>query len=148
LGPLLFLIFINDITYVIRHCKIRLFADDTCLYIEVDDHEEAATALNNDHANIQSWADRWLITFSPPKTEDMVITNKRPRPHPDLTLDGEVIKKVTSHKHLGVHLTKDLSWKKHAEENSQEGQPVLRGNQTLEAQTGQTVSGISVHQLR
>ena len=36
LGPLLFLIFINDITHVIKHCKIRLFADDTCLFIEVD----------------------------------------------------------------------------------------------------------------
>ena len=35
LGPLLFLVFINDIVYVIRHCKIRLFADNTCLFIEV-----------------------------------------------------------------------------------------------------------------
>ena len=125
LGPLLFLIFINDITYVIRHCKIRLFADDTCLYIEVDDPEEAAVALNHDLTNIQKWADRWLITFSPPKTEDMVISNKRPRPHPELKLDGETIKKVTSHKHLGVHLTNDLSWNKHAEETAKKANKCL-----------------------
>jgi hypothetical protein len=125
LGPLLFLIFINDITHVIRHCKIRLFADDTCLYIEVEDPEEAALALNNDLTNIQNWADRWLITFSPPKTEDLTISNKRPRHHPDLSLGGEPIKKVSSHKHLGVHLTSDLSWKKHAEETSKKASRTL-----------------------
>ncbi len=36
LGPLLFLLYINDLTAVIAHCNIRLFADDTCLFIEVD----------------------------------------------------------------------------------------------------------------
>ena len=35
LGPLLFLIFINDNTHVIRNCKIRLFADDTCLLLRL-----------------------------------------------------------------------------------------------------------------
>jgi hypothetical protein len=125
LGPLLFLIFINDITYVIRRCKIRLFADDTCLYIEVDDSEEAAEALNEDLDKIQTWADRWLVNFSPPKTEDMLITNKRNRPHPVLKLGGEDIKQVTSHKHLGVHLTKDLSWKLHAEETAKKANKCL-----------------------
>jgi hypothetical protein len=125
LGPLLFLIFINDLTYVIRHCKIRLFADDTCLYIEVDDPEQAADALNSDLANIQTWADRWLITFSPPKTEDMIISNKRPRPHPTVELGGEVINQVTSHKHLGVHLTKDLSWNTHAQETAKKANKCL-----------------------
>jgi hypothetical protein len=125
LGPLLFLIFINDITYVIRHCKIRLFADDTCLYIEVDDPDTAADAINNDLESIQNWADRWLITFSPPKTEDMIITNKRPRPHPDLKLNGETIVKVSSHKHLGVHLTNDLSWNLHAEKTAQKANKCL-----------------------
>jgi hypothetical protein len=125
LGPLLFLIFINDLTYVIRHCKIRLFADDTCLYIEVEDPQQAAIALNADLDNIQSWADRWLITFSPPKTEDLIITNKRPRPHPELSLGGEAIKQVSSHKHLGVHLTKDLSWRTHAEETSKKANKCL-----------------------
>jgi hypothetical protein len=125
LGPLLFLIFINDITYVIRHCKIRLFADDTCLYIEVDDPDAAAVAINRDLEHIQNWADRWLITFSPPKTEDMLISNKRPRPHPDLTLDGQPIKRVETHKHLGVHLTKDLSWKTHADETAKKANKCL-----------------------
>jgi L-rhamnose mutarotase len=48
LGPLLFLIFINDITHVIRNCKIRLFADDTCLFLEVEDPDTTADLINDD----------------------------------------------------------------------------------------------------
>ena len=51
LGPLLFLIFINDLTYVISHCKIRLFADDTCLFIEINDPEVQGEALHQDLAS-------------------------------------------------------------------------------------------------
>jgi hypothetical protein len=54
LGPLLFLIFINDITHVIRRCNIRLFADDTCLFIEVDERAEAAGILNENLNRIQA----------------------------------------------------------------------------------------------
>ena len=115
LGPLLFLIFIDDIVYVIRHCKIRLFADDTCLFIEVEDSTEAAYLINEDLKKIQTWASKWLVTFSPPKTEEMVITTKTPRPHPDLKFGTEIIKRVTSHKHLGVILTNNLTWKEHVD---------------------------------
>jgi hypothetical protein len=125
LGPLLFLIFINDITHVIKHCKIRLFADDTCLYIEVDEPEQAATSLNADLAEIQKWANKWLITFSPPKTEDLIISNKKDTQHPELELDGQPIKQVKSHKHLGVHLTNDLTWSKHAEETAKKANKML-----------------------
>jgi hypothetical protein len=55
----------------------------------------------------------------------MLISNKRPRPHPDLALGGEPIKKVNSHKHLGVHLTKDLSWNLHAEETAKKANKCL-----------------------
>ena len=114
LGPLLFLVFINDITYVIRNCKIRLFADDTCLYIEVDNHVNAAKKVNEDLALIQDWSKTWLVSFSPQKTKDMTITNKAQINYPPLTLDGEIIEQVKSHKHLGVTFTSDLGWKTHA----------------------------------
>ena len=79
LGPLLFLLYINDIVNVVRNCHIKLFADDTCLYIEVDDREEAAAALNGDLHEIDSWAKRWLVTFSAAKTKSLIISNKRDR---------------------------------------------------------------------
>ena len=76
LGPLLFLIFINDITHVIRNCKIRLFADDTCLFIEVDDPEEAAQALNDDLDRLNKWAIDWKVKFSPPKRRILLLVGK------------------------------------------------------------------------
>ena len=117
LGPLLFLIFINDITHVIRHCKIRLFADDTCLFIEVDDPGTMADLIDEDLKSISQWADKWKVTFSPPKTKELVISNKRNKPnHPVIKLDDVPITRVDNHKHLGLTLSNDLTWKTHVEE--------------------------------
>ena len=63
LGPLLFLVFINDITTVVTNCNLRLFADDTCFFIEVDNRPQAAVLLNKDLQNIQKWSLDWLVTF-------------------------------------------------------------------------------------
>ena len=46
---------------------IRLFADDTTLYIIVDTPAQAAFTLNQDHVKISSWADKWLVSFNPKK---------------------------------------------------------------------------------
>jgi hypothetical protein len=116
LGPLLFLIFINDLTFVVNYCKIRLFADDTCLFIEVDNPDLSADCINQDLQSIDEWSKKWLVNFSPPKTEEMIITNKRPRQHPPLYLNDQLIKNVKDHKHLGIHLSSNLSWRKHVQE--------------------------------
>jgi hypothetical protein len=117
LGPLLFLIFINDIAHVINHCKIRLFADDTCLFIEVDDPDDTANDLNQDLEKLNQWANKWHVDFSPPKTEELIISRKRtPIDHPLANLDGTPIHRVQNHKHLGLTLSTDLSWNTHINE--------------------------------
>ena len=72
LGPLLFLIYINDIVADI-HSSIRLFADDKSLYIIVDNPQQAAILLNADLAKIHLWASRWLVSFNPSKSESMTF---------------------------------------------------------------------------
>ena len=96
-----------------NNCKIRLFADDTCLFIEVDNHLDAATKVNEDLASIHDWSNKWLVNFSPQKTRDMTITNKAQTDHPILVLNDQPIEQVTNHKHLGVTLANDLGWKYH-----------------------------------
>ena len=114
LGPLLFFIYINDITSVVNS-EIRLFADDTTLYVTVDnDPTAAAQVLNKDLENMSRWADQWLVKFSPPKTETLYITKKKKKlQKPPLSMDGQLIREVKSHKHLGVTLSNDLSWNEH-----------------------------------
>ena len=66
LGPLLILIFINDIVNEICPC-IRLFVDDTSLFIDVDDPISSAERLNDSLVKILQWAKTWLVTFNPCK---------------------------------------------------------------------------------
>ena len=71
LGPLLFLVYNNDIVLDLN-CSIRLFAYDTSLYIVVEYPNASATLLNSSLRNIHSWSKDWLVDFIPPKTDSMV----------------------------------------------------------------------------
>ena len=53
LGPLLLLIYINDLTQTVRYSNIRLFADDTCLFIEVANNMQTAENLESDLTSIE-----------------------------------------------------------------------------------------------
>ena len=115
LGPLLFLLFINDIVDEIG-CNIRLFADDTSLYIKVENPDMAAELLNIDLDKIMKWAKRWLVIFNPVKTESFLASRKLVKPvHPPLFMEGSQIKEVDSHKHLGIFFSQDCTWHKHIE---------------------------------
>jgi len=110
LGPLLFLVYINDIVTDI-HSPIRLFADDTTLYIEIDDPQCATDSFNAELAKIQSWANYWLVTFNPLKTESLLFSRKsNPPAHPSLYFNDTPIQEVSSHKHLGVVFSNNCSW--------------------------------------
>ena len=77
IGPLLFLLFINDIVKDIG-CNIRLFADDTCLFLVVENPDTAANLLNLDLDKIMAWAKKWLVLFNPVKTESFPNQNYSP----------------------------------------------------------------------
>lgn len=113
LGPLLFLLYINDIVKEIGS-NIRLFADDTSLSIVVENPVAAAEILNSDLAKIVNWAKDWLVTFNPVKTETLLISRKRLQPaHPPLFMLNQQITEVNCHKHLGLYFSNDGSWHKH-----------------------------------
>ena len=110
LGPLLFLIYINDITSVVNFSHIRLFADDTCLFIEVQDREEAVIQIEKDLFNIEKWAERWLVAFAPEKTKSLTISLKRDADNnPAIHFKGIAIEEVQAHTYLGLLFTTNLS---------------------------------------
>ena len=89
-----------------------MFADDTSLYIEVDNEQDAVLAMNQDLANIQEWANQWLITFCPSKTKLMTCSFKN-RTAGNLVFNNIQLESIFSHKHLGLTLSNDLSWSNH-----------------------------------
>ena len=109
----MFLIYINDIVIDINS-YIRLFADDTTLYIIVDTPAQAAFTLNQDLVKISSWADKWLVSFNPKKTESLLLTRKINRQmHPSVSMNNQIITEVDNHKHLGIVFQSNCLWHEH-----------------------------------
>ena len=123
LGPLLFLIYMNDITTVTQ-CNIKLFADDTSLYIEFDNNDDATARLNQDLTRLQNWADQWLVKFCPNKSKLMTCTFKKRDPT-NIVFNNVQLDSVKSHKHLGLVFSSDLTWTSHVQSILQNVSPLV-----------------------
>jgi len=119
LGPLLFLVYINDLEKNIKS-NIKFFADDTMLFSIVKDPHLTAYELNHDLDVISKWAHQWKLEFNPdPRkqaTEVLFSCKKPPDKHPDIFFNGTVVAKLKKHKHLGILLESNLSFSKHIAE--------------------------------
>ena len=113
LGPLLFMVYINDLVDNIQ-CDIKLYADDTTLYIATDDLQQGTLLLDQDLNTIHTWSRQWLVTFCPNKTEYMHVSlKKRDNPSDPPTFNGQLLREVETHKHLGVTFSSNLNWTEH-----------------------------------
>ena len=113
LGPLLALIYLNDLSHKTENDAL-FFADDTSLYSThpPDDHDHRQS-LQNDLDAIKQFGTDWAITFNAQKTIQQTFTNKRDNLDLALSFDNQDIPTVTSHKHLGLTLSKDLHFHEH-----------------------------------
>ena len=116
LGPLLFLIYINDLERNIKS-NIKLFADDTMLFSIVTDPAISANDLNHDLDIIHQWAHQWKMQFNPDRnkqaTEVLFSCKESSTNHPQLIFNGTDVTKVTEEKHLALILDSSLSFEKH-----------------------------------
>ena len=119
LGPLLFLIYINDLERNIKS-NIRFFVDDTMLFSIVKYPTISANNLNHDLDIIQQWAYQWKMEFNPDPTKqatEVLFSCKKSSPnHPQLIFNGIAVAKVNDQKHLGLILDSRLSFEKHINE--------------------------------
>ena len=111
LGPLLFLIYINDIVEELQ-CSIRLFADDCILYTTVSSIHDC-NKLQKDLDTVCQWASKWQMTFNPSKCNFMSVGLKRSKLLHKYTMLGETLAQVHEHTYLGVTISDDLTWKSH-----------------------------------
>ena len=128
LGPLLFLIYIDDVARVplSEGTSLVLYADDMLLYRAIDGPEDFAT-LQRDINAVNNWVSNNYLQFNVSKCKFMHISHKRQfhHPIPDLLLDGQSLERVTSFKYLGILLTSDLKWSCHIESICSKARKIL-----------------------
>ena len=124
LGPILFLVFINDLPLQVTS-KTRLFADDCIIYREVKDEQDCVT-LQGDLDRLAKWEKRWGMQFHPEKCNILRIHRKR---HPSIynyQLKGHKLNSETTTKYLGINISQNLSWNTHVDKiSSKKGNSML-----------------------
>lgn len=100
LGPLLFLIYINDLPNNISS-NIKLFADDCVIYREIKNPADHLT-LQFDLDNVSSWCNTWLMNLNTSKCKIMRVSRRTCDISSDYLLNNSSLSKVTSYKYLGV----------------------------------------------
>ena len=111
LGPILFLLYINDIVKDI-HGTVLLFADDTMIYMVIRSENDAAR-FQQDLDLLSEWGKTWMMEFHQDKCEILTITCKRnPTLYP-YRLGEHLLNHVDCSKYLGVKVSRDLRWNDH-----------------------------------
>ena len=119
LGPILFLIYINDMPKVLKNtCK--LFADDAKVFGDVS---KEGTDIQKDIDNLHSWSETWQLPFNEKKCKCLHIGNNNPEKK--YTMNGHILEDVTSQKDLGIVVDSELKFHK------QTAAAVKKANQVL-----------------
>ena len=113
LGPLLFLIFVNDLHLQLQHCYYILFADDTTLYISHNNLRYAKWCINEDMTRIIDWFRANQLTLNLTKTVCMCFGKSVLKDSKNILLGGTLIPIVSTTKFLGVWLDSNLNWDPH-----------------------------------
>ena len=118
LGPLLFLVYINDLPQAVQDSTVSMYADDTNLCYQFHDLTRLNKAINSDLKKLDTWLQGNKLSLNVAKTHSMLISTKQKHnslksQNKDLDLkirdnDLEVVKKT---KYLGVQIDCSLNWK-------------------------------------
>ena len=116
LGPLLFLIYINDLPDNLVNSKAILYADDTNLIFHDKDLKKLITSINSELPKVQSWFSANKLTLNTKKTHSIIFHNRQqaiPTDEIILKFGNNTIQQKSDMKFLGIYLDKNLNWKKH-----------------------------------
>ena len=122
LGPILFMLFINDLPLCLIHSNLDIYADDVTLScaFKREKSDQIVTSLTNDLENIVHWSHSNKMAINEEKTKAMLVIGKRQWKHYDIdhnleiSLDGISIEQVKHHKLLGgVQLDENLTFESH-----------------------------------
>jgi hypothetical protein len=116
LGPILFSLYVNDISCHVYPCSVNLYADDTLLYCTGNDINEASQKLQESLNTVSKWYDGNRLVLNASKSKCMVIASKHQTRNEctlNVSLNNTAIEQVNSVKYLGVIIDSNLSWNDH-----------------------------------
>ena len=120
LGPLLFLMYINDLPNCLRDAAPRMFADDTNITLSAKTVADLKIAVTSELNNLTCWLRANRLSLNVAKTELMIIGSRQRLntqcEEIDISIDDRTIKRVDHTKSLGLTIDAQLSWSKHVDE--------------------------------
>jgi len=139
LGPLLFLVHINDLPTRVSS-TVLMFADNCLLYSDVHSMEDTKR-LQDDFNSLQAWERDWLMEFNPSKYKAITFTKKTKTVHKKYTLQDQTLATVSSARYLGVYINSKLSWNTHINTTAK------KATQSLPTETFPAVQQLSMSDL-
>jgi hypothetical protein len=114
LGPLLFIIYTNDLPNALINCKCILFADDTTVYYSSKNVTHIFDNINKDLNSLEDWFKANKLSLNISKTHYMIFPGQ-PTKHENLSLkiNNEIINQVHKVKFLGMIIDENLTWQEH-----------------------------------
>jgi len=116
LGPLLFLLYVNDMHTVCRSSFILLFADDTNIFVSGKSLLEVEQTINNELKALSNWFKLNKLSLNIHKTKFMIIKSRKKNINPqrlNINIDNINIQQVQYTKFLGVVIDEHLTWDNH-----------------------------------
>jgi hypothetical protein len=112
LGPLLFLLYINDLSTISKGLSFIMFADDTNLFISGTNLSDLAAIANTELASVSTWFSANLLSLNIKKTNYILFGNKK-QPDISISISNEKISRVYQTTFLGVIIRDNLKWDAH-----------------------------------
>ena len=113
LGPLLFILYINDLQNSSQLLSFICFADDSNLFLSHRNPHTLVSTLNNELKNVQSWINANKLSLNIDKTHFMLFSNTLQILPDKVRIDNIELSQVVCTKFLGLYIDSDLSWKSH-----------------------------------
>jgi len=116
LGPLLFVLLINDLPLQLKHCRVLMYADNTVIYHSNKSMQISEERVNSDADVIQQWLKENCLVLNPKKgkTEFVTFYTRKPNQQPAvITIENHVINQAESYEYLGIKLDNHLNFHNH-----------------------------------
>ena len=141
LGPLLFLIYINDLPDNLESL-VKVLADDTSLFSTVHDPSKSAKLINDDLQKISDWAFKWKMLFNPDVTkqaQEVIFSRKSNKTdHPVVFFNEAPVAKASCQKNLGMYLDEKLNFSTHIKEK------IAKANEGIELMTNRIMDSFVI----